>query len=478
MTPEEFRSAGYQLIDWIADYRATAAEQRVRADVKPGEVASWWPDEPPSDTIEMAELLQQLDQRVLPGLTNVQHPRNFAWFPSGASLSSVLGDLASSGLGSLGISWESSPALTEVEQVVVDWMRQHTGLSEAWVGTIHDTASTSCLVALIVARERATELSSLGGGLTAVDAAPVVYTSAQAHSSVRKGALLAGFGDDHLRLVAHDPATFAMDVDDLARCMAEDAAAGRRPAAVVATAGSTGTTAFDPIEAVVEVASHYEAWVHVDAAMAGTAMMVEENRHLWAGVEGADSLTWNPHKWMGIVPDLSLFYVRDPEFLVRVLSSNPSYLRSSDSGAVQYRDWGIPLGRRFRALKLLFQLSLDGIESTRQQVRRDMGHARWLAEQVDATPDWEVVAPVQLETVCVRHRPVGTDGQPLDGDALDRHTLAWVDAVNRSGVALLTPSVLDGRWMVRVAIGAPATEQVHVAETWTAMQEQAREARP
>ncbi len=467
MTPDEFRRAGHRLIDWIADYRASLAEGPVLAAVEPGQVSAGLPAEPPSDVAELDELLGLLDRVVVPGLTQVQHPMHFGWFPSNASLASVLGDLASSGIGSLGISWESSPALTEVEEVMCDWMRQLTGLSSAWSGTIQDTASTACLVALLTARERATDHGQARGGLPAAERQPVVYTTSQAHSSVRKAALLAGYGADNLRVVDHD-AAYAMDPVALAEAMEADAAAGRQPAAVVATVGTTGTTAMDPVAAIVDVAAGHGAWVHVDAAMAGTAMLVPECRPLWDGVEGADSVTWNPHKWMGTILDTSLYYVRDVEHLVRVMSTNPSYLRSTRDGEVtQYRDWGLPLGRRFRSLKLLFHLRLDGVESIRERVRRDLANARWLADRVEEAEGWELVAPVPLQTICVRHRP----SPDLDGEDLDRHTLAWVDDINRSGDAYLTPSILDDRWMVRVSVGVESTERSHVERLWDRMQD-------
>jgi len=467
MTPDEFRQAGHRLIDWIADYRENLADGPVLAAVGPGATAAGLPSEPPAEVTDLDHVLGLLDRVVVPGVTQVQHPMHYGWFPSNASLASVLGDLASSGIGSLGISWESSPALTEVEEVVCDWMRQLTGLSSAWSGTIQDTASTACIVALLTARERATGHGQAGGGLPAVERPPVVYTTSQAHSSVRKAALLAGYGADNLRIVAEDEA-YAMDPSALAAAMDADVADGRQPAAVVASVGTTGTTAMDPVADIVDVARVHGAWVHVDAAMAGTAMLLPECRELWAGVEGADSVTWNPHKWMGTILDTSLYYVRDVEHLVRVMSTNPSYLRSNHDGEVtQYRDWGLPLGRRFRSLKLLFHLQLDGVEAIQQRIRRDLTNARWLAEQVEAADGWEVVAPVPLQTVCVRHRPAAG----VEGEALDAHTLAWVGDINRSGDAYLTPSILDGRWMVRISVGVESTERSHVERLWERMQE-------
>jgi aromatic-L-amino-acid/L-tryptophan decarboxylase len=469
VTPEEFREAGHQLIDWIADHRTRIPNLPVAAQVRPGQVASGLPARAPEAPDSFGDVLADLERVVVPGITQTQHPAFFGWFPSNAALSSVLGDLASGGVAALGITWQSAPALTEVEQVVTDWLRELTGLSTAWTGAIHDTASTACLVAMLAARERATDYSEARGGLQGEPAPLVVYTSPHAHSSVDKAVLLAGFGRDNLRLVDVDPATYAMRPEALAAAMAADVAAGRRPAAVVAAVGTTGTTAMDPVAEIVRIAKEYDAWVHVDAAMAGSALLLPEHRHLVDGVEGADSFAWNPHKWMGTILDCALLYVRDPEHLVRVMSTNPSYLRSSVDGEVtQYKDLGIPLGRRFRALKLWFHLRLDGVEAIRARLRRDLANATWLAEQVDAEPDWRVLAPVALQTVCLRHEPRG-----LTPDEIDAHTLAWVDEINGSGAAFVTPSLLDGRWMVRVSIGAEATEHDDVAALWTRLRDTA-----
>ena len=471
MTPEEFRIAGHALIDWLADHRATAEERPVLAQVAPGDIRRSFPSTAPEQTIDHTELLARLSERVVPGLTEVQHPMHFGWFPSNASLSSVLGDIASSGLGNLGISWESSPALTEVEEVVCDWMRQYVGLSEAWRGTIHDTASTACLVAMLAARERATDLIQNRGGMQEVSAPLVVYTTSEAHSSVAKAALLAGYGWNNIRSVEIDPTTRAMLPEALRIAIDDDRAAGRVPAAVVASVGTTGTTAIDPVAAIAQVVADIgeSIWVHVDAAMAGTAMLLPECRHLWNGVEQADSISWNPHKWMGTILDCSLFYVRDVEHLERVMSTNPSYLRSTADGAVtQYRDWGVPLGRRFRSLKLWFQLELDGIASIRARIRRDLDNATWLASQIDSDDEWAVVAPVSLQTICLIHRPPG-----LVGEALDDHTLRWVRSINSSGVAYLTPAMVDGRWIARVSVGVEHTERHHLVELWELMKRSA-----
>ena len=413
----------------------------------------------------------------MPGLSHFQHPRFHGYFPANASLESVLGDMVSTGLGVIGITWQSSPALTELEEVMMEWLRVEIGLSDRWTGTIHDTASTACLVALLCARERASSFSMNHGGLQSFESPLIVYASPHSHSSVQKATVLAGFGLANLRFVDVDPITYAMDPDSLRSAVARDVESGNIPCAIVASVGTTGTTAVDPLPAITEIARAHNIWVHVDAALAGSAMLLPECRSLWHGVEHADSICWNPHKWMGTAVDCSVYLVRDPEHLIRVMSTNPSYLRSSADGEVtQLRDWGIPLGRRFRALKLWFQIRLDGLDAIRERLRRDLANARWLADTVRATQGWEVLAPVPLQTVCVRHIATDGSGLPLTGTALDAHTLAWCEAVNRSGIAYLTPSLLDDRWMVRVSIGALTTERSDVAITWAAMQDAAARA--
>ena len=472
MTPEEFRKAGHELIDWIADYRQEIPNLPVRAQVQPGDVRRALPAHAPDGMEQFSDLMADLQEIIVPGVTQVQHPMHYGWFPSNASLASVLGDIASSGMGTLGISWESCPSLTELEEVVCDWMRQLTGLSDQWRGTIHDTASTACVTAMILARERASGLSKNAAGLQGETAPLIVYSTAQAHSSIAKAVQLAGFGNDNLRYIDEDPYTRAMLPEALAAAVEKDLAAGNIPAGIVCSVGATGTTAMDPVATIAAIANKHEVWLHVDAAMAGSAMLLPECRHLWQGVEKADSMAWNPHKWMGTILDTALFYVRDVDHLERVMSTNPAYLRSDADGEVtQYRDWGIPLGRRFRALKLWFHLRLDGVDTIRARLRRDLDNAQWFKEQVEAADGWEVLAPVPLQTICIRHVPLDVQNKPLDGEALDQHTLAWVNRINASGTAFLSPSVLDDRWMVRVSIGVEDTEHEHVEQLWQLLQD-------
>jgi aromatic-L-amino-acid decarboxylase len=464
MTPDEFRAYGHRLIDMIADYRAGVAKLPVMSQVRPGALKALLPVEAPQQAENPAAIFADVEQVIMPGLSHWQHPGFFAYFPSNGLLSSVLGDYLSTGLGTLGLAWQSSPALTELEEVVTDWLRRMCGLSDQWSGVIQDTASTSTLVALLSAREKTTNHSASNGGLQAEAQPLLVYCSDQAHSSVDKAALLAGFGRANIRRVPVD-ATYAMQPEALRRMIADDLGRGLKPCAVVATTGTTATTALDPIDAIAKVAREFGLWLHVDAAMAGSAMILPECRWMWQGIEQADSLVINAHKWLGVSFDCSLYYVRDPEHLIRVMSTNPSYLQTSaDAEVKNLRDWGLPLGRRFRALKLWFLIREQGVEGLQARLRRDLDNAQFLVDEIRKAPDWQILAPVSLQTLCVRHRPSG-----VTGDALERHTQAWAEAINKSGKAYLTPAKVDGSWMVRVSIGAAPTERADVSALWQLM---------
>lgn len=470
MNVEEFRRFGHELIDWIADYRdkAQSGELPVMSRAVPGALKAALPGAAPQAAEPFDAVLRDLSTLILPACSHFQSPGFYGYFPSNSSLSAVLGDCASTGLAQLGLNWQASPALTELEEVTTDWLRQMLDLSPAWSGVIQDTASTTTLVALLCARERATDYGLARGGLQESEQPLIVYASSQSHSSVDKAALLAGFGRSNIRVIPVDE-NYAMRPEALQETIKADLARGLLPCAVVATTGSTATTSIDPLADIAKVAKAHGLWMHVDAAMAGSAMIVPECRPLWNGVEQADSIVMNPHKWLGASFDCSIYFVRDAEHLVRVMSTNPSYLRTAaDAQVKNFRDWGIPLGRRFRALKLWFLIREQGVSGLQARIRRDLANARWLAAEVDTTPNWKRVAPTPLQTVCVRHEPPG-----LTGDALDTYTLAWVRRINESGKAYLTPAMLDGRWMVRVSIGAESTERHHVEQLWNQMKAEA-----
>jgi len=468
MDAQEFRRLGYQLVDWIADYRENLERLPVMSRVQPGEIRAAFPDHPPLHGGRVAQALAALERDVLPGITHWNHPSFFAYFPSNTSYSSILGDLAASGLGAQGMSWQTSPAATEVEEVVMDWLRQMVGLSTTFTGVIHDTASTATFTALLCAREKVSDYAQNTEGLQSGEAPLVVYATDQAHSSIEKAALLAGFGRSFLRLIPTDE-NHAIRLDLLQAAIEKDIEIGLRPCALVAAIGTTGTTALDPLPALADLAEQHGMWLHVDAALAGTAMVLPECRWMWEGIERADSLVFNPHKWMGVGFDLSAYYVRDPQHLIRVMSTNPSYLRTAQDGQVSnFRDWHIQLGRRFRALKLWFYLMDVGVEGLQARIRRDLDNAQWLKDQVGAAPDWERLAPVPLQTVCLRHLKPG-----LDEAAIAAHNLEIARRINEGGKAYLTPSLLKGRQMLRVSIGAEATERRHVEALWEALKQAA-----
>ncbi|MDR6391803.1 pyridoxal phosphate-dependent decarboxylase family protein [Paraburkholderia phenoliruptrix] len=472
MNNEQFRAAAYALIDRIVTYREELASKTppVLSKKEPGEILRALPTVAPEQPENLAAVLQDLDEHVFSGVMHWQHPRFFGYFPVGGGLASVLAAIVTNGLGVIGLNWQSAPALTEIETAVMVWMRDLLGLSSAWNGVIQDSASSSAVVALICARERTTAYSAAAGGLQAESTALTVYTTAEAHSSVVKAATLAGFGHDNVRLVETD-ADFSMNTQALQAAISEDRAAGKRPCAIVATVGTTSTTAVDPIEAIAAIAVREGIWLHVDSAMAGSAMLAPEFRHYWQGLESADSLVVNAHKWMTMAPECSFYFVRDAEHLVRVMSTNPSYLRTDvDGEVINYRDWGIPLGRTFRALKVWLTLRLEGADALRQRIRRDCGNTAWLAQQVDATDAWERVAPAPFQTICLIHKPLG-----LEGEALDAHTLDWCRQINNSGFAYLTPAIVGERWIVRVSVGSELMEREDVEALWEVMRKTAED---
>ncbi|MEZ4633288.1 MAG: pyridoxal-dependent decarboxylase [Deinococcales bacterium] len=463
ITPEVFRHYGYALIDFIADYRSQIAPN-VRSNAIPGSLLKQLPDKAPENPESFDALLNDLNQLIMPHMTHWQHKDHYAYFPANSLLASVLADIVSSGLGVIGLNWQSAPPLTELELKMLDWMRQAFGLSETWQGVIQDTASTSTLVALLSAREKTTNHAQQHEGLRALPP-QTVYSSQESHSSVHKAALLAGFGHDYVRSLGTN-ADLSLDVEALETTIQADIAQGYQPSAIVATLGTTTSTAFDDLKAIGAIAKRYGIWLHVDAAMAGAAMILPECQELWQGIELADSLVINAHKWFGVGFDCSLYYVKDSQHLIQVMSTSPSYLKTSaDGAALNYRDWGIPLGRRFRALKLWFVLRLEGLEGIRARLRRDMLNARWLAKEISQEAHWQILAPVRLQTLCIRHEP-----PQIPTEKLDAYTLNWCERLNASGKAHLTPAKLKDSWMVRISIGAEMTTRADLAALWEHLQ--------
>ncbi len=461
MTPDEFRRRGREVVDRIARYMEEVESYPVLSQVEPGEIRSRLPDEPPESGEPFEDVLRDVDEILLPGVTHWQSPSFFAFFPSNNSGPSILGELLSAGLGVQGMLWATSPACTELETHVLDWLVGMLDLPEAFLssgaggGVIQDTASSATLCALLAARERKKAAGS------EERRPPVVYTSSQAHSSIEKAVRIAGL--EHLRLVDVDP-SYAMRADELEMRLAADLAAGLEPCFVAATVGTTSSNAIDPVARIGEICRRYGLWLHVDAAMSGTAALCPEYRHLHDGVELADSYCFNPHKWMFTNFDCDCFWVADRGPLIRALSVLPEYLRNraTESGAViDYRDWHVPLGRRFRALKLWFVIRHYGVEGLRFHVRRHVALAHDFAAWVEADPDYELMAPAPLNLVCFRHR---------GGDEVNR---AILERLNASGKLYLTHTRLDDRLVLRMSIGQASTEARHVAAAWDRIREAA-----
>lgn len=461
---EELRAAGHRAVDWIVDYLEGIEARRVLPDVRPGELRSRLPEHPPDHGEPTGRWLDDFERLIVPGMTHWQHPGWMAYFPSNTSAPSLLGEMLAAGMGAQCMSWQTSPAATELEQVVMDWLRQLLGLPPDFTGVLQDTASSSTLVALLAARERATGFGFASDGARAPGADRlVVYASEEAHSSVEKGVRLAGYGQSALRRLPTDDA-LALRVDALEQAMARDVAAGLAPACVVATAGTTSTSAFDPLEAVAEACRRHGAWLHVDGAYGGVAGLLPEKRALLAGLEHADSFVVNPHKWLLTHFDCSAFFVRDPAHLVRVFSTSPEYLKTAvDDQVVNFRDWGIPLGRRFRALKLWFVLRAYGAEGLRAFLRNHVALAADLAARLDAHPDFERLAPAPLGLVCFRYRPAGA---AADDPRLDGWNARLLEAVNASGRVFVTSTRVGGRLALRASIGQRTTAARHVDDLW------------
>jgi aromatic-L-amino-acid decarboxylase len=474
MGPDEFRRHAHQVADWMADYFEKVPNLPITPTMEPGEVSRRLPSAPPESGEPFERLFTDFQDIVMPGMTLWNHPGWFAYFPGNNSPPSVLAEMLTATMGAQCMSWATSPAATELEQVVMDWMRQMIGLPNRFVGVIQDTASTATLVALLSARERATGFRSGAEGLAALGERLTVYTSAEAHSSVEKGVKLAGYGVDSLRRIPVD-SSYAMEPARLADAIAADRAAGCRPTCVVATIGTTSSTAVDPLPPIAEICRREGVWLHVDAAYAGTAAIVPELQHHFRGMEAADSIVINPHKWMLVNFDCSAYFVRDREALLRTFQLTPEYLRTAhDTEVVNFRDWGIQLGRRFRALKVWFVIRSYGVEGLRRLVRSHVELAQELARKISRTPDFELMAPVPFGLVCFRYRPAGLAADEPLVDRLNQELLQRVNATRR---VHLTHTRLGGRYVIRMAIGQRQTERSHVEEAWELFQTLAREVR-
>lgn len=468
MTPEEFRRHGRAVVDWIADYYRTVESLPVLSRAQPGEIRASLPAEPPPKGEAFETILEDVDKLIVPGITHWQSPNFFAFFPANASGPAILGELLSAGLGVQGMLWATSPACTELETHVLDWLVDMLGLPAKFKsdgsggGVIQDTASSASLCALLAARERITEYGTNQDGC---DGRLVAYASTQAHSSIEKAVKIAGLGSRNLRLIEVDD-RFALRPDALASRITQDRQAGLVPCFVCATVGTTSSNAMDPLPAIGRICRQENLWLHVDAAMAGTAALCPEFRHMHDGIEFADSYCFNPHKWMFTNFDCDCFYVADRAVLIKTLSVLPEYLRNkaTESGAViDYRDWQIPLGRRFRSLKLWFVIRHYGVEGLRHHVRRHVELAQQFARWVDESERFELAVAPPLNLVCFRH---------VGGDRINERLL---ERLNRSGDLYLTHTKLHDRYTLRFCVGQTHTEARHVEQAWQRIRQTAAE---
>lgn len=474
MDAEAFRRYGHQAVDWIADYMAHVDDYPVLSQVLPGEIKARLPGAPPKGPEPMARILADLDTVVVPGITHWNHPAFFAYFGITGSGPGILGELLSAALNVNAMLWKTSPAATELEEVVLDWLRQMLGLPPLFQGVIMDTASVSSLVAIAAARERVPGLRARQEGLSGRPDAPRLrlYTSEQAHSSVEKGAIALGIGQQGVRKIPVDDA-FRMSPQALARAIEEDRAEGWQPFCVAATVGTTSTTSIDPVPEIAEICRQHDLWLHVDGAYGGMAAIVPEFRHVLTGCEEADSLVVNPHKWLFTPIDCSAFYVRQPEILQQAFSLVPEYLRTNEEAVTNYMDWGVQLGRRFRALKLWMVIRYFGHRGLAARLGEHIRLGQQLAQWIDEHPDLERMAPTPFSTVCFRARPrhLAEDDSPATRTYLDDLNVALLEAVNATGRAYLSHTRLRDCYTLRMAIGNLRTTEAHVRRAWTLIQE-------
>ena len=464
-----FRRHAHELVDWIADYLADVSKYPAKAQVKPGDIAATLPAAAPETGESMDRILEDFRRDILPGMTHWQHPSFFAYFPANNSYESILGELLSAALGAQGMIWETSPAVTELETRVMQWLAALLGLGDGWSGVIQDSASSATLCALLTARERATDFQVNEAGMQAEAAPLTVYASVETHSSIEKGAKIAGYGRANLRQITSD-AHYAMRPDLLRQAIEADIAAGLTPAIVVATLGTTGAGGFDDLAAVGAIAREFGLWLHVDAAWAGSACVLPEQRWMLRGLEHADSFVFNPHKWLFTNFDCTAYFVRDADALVRTLTIMRDYLAHRQRGqAIDYRDWQVPLGRRFRALKLWFVLRSFGAEGLRQKVGQHIEWAQKLATQIEAADDFVLEGPNRLALIGLRYARPG-----LDVAAQDDLNRRLAERLNDDGRLYLTPGSFKGRAGLRLSIGQTNTTEEDVQRAWSLIQDMAR----
>lgn len=468
VSPPEFRKIAHEFVDWMADYLEQVEQYPVKSPVTPGAILRQLPEHPPSAGEPMETLFADFQRIIMPGITHWQSPNFFAYFNANSSYPSLLAEMLTATLGTQCMIWETSPAAAELEERVMDWLGQMLGLPAGFVGVIHDTASTATLCALLTAREVATQFAVNREGLTGGEKLRV-YCSEETHSSIEKAGKIMGIGKENVVKIATDP-SLAMDAARLRAAIAQDGEDGFIPMAVVATLGTTSTTAVDPLPEIADVCGTHKLWLHVDAAHAGTALLLPEFRWMIEGISGVDSFVFNPHKWMFTNFDCTAYFVKNVELLVRTFEILPEYLKTNPLGDVKnYRDWGIPLGRRFRALKLWFVIRSFGVRGLQEKVRSHISWAQALSKEIIAHDAFELMAPAPFNLVCFRYRPAG------DENTLDDLNQRLLTNLNKSGKVYLTHTRIRGCYALRMCIGQTSTTPEHVKKAWNFIQATAAE---
>jgi aromatic-L-amino-acid decarboxylase len=465
MDTDRFRKYGHEIVEWIARYYETIEKYPVKSRLAPGDVKAALPPLPPTGSESFDLFLKDFDEIIMPGITHWQSPSFFAYFPANTSPPSVLAEMLTAALGAQCMIWETSPAAAELEERMMEWLREMTGLPPEFEGVIQDSASSATLAALITAREKVTAYRSNREGMQSAGRLRI-YASAQAHSSVEKGAGVAGFGRDNLVRIPV-LGDYSIDADALREAVEKDISEGYIPCCVVATMGTTGTTAVDPLRAVGEICREKNIWLHVDAALGGTALLLPEMRWMADGIEYVDSLVFNPHKWMFTNFDCSVYFVRDAAALIRSFEILPEYLKTRTRGKVNdYRDWGIPLGRRFRALKLWAVIRSYGVEGLQSMIREHLRLAKTLSQQIEAEENFVLMAPVPLNTVCFRYSPPGMSDEETNRlNEKINHTL------NDTGSIYLTHTSVDGMYVLRMVTAQTGVTEGHVQKAWEMIKE-------
>jgi aromatic-L-amino-acid decarboxylase len=469
---EEFRKEAHRLVDWMTDYLRDIRSYPVKSQVKPKEIINQLPEKPPEDGEPFELIMADLDKVIMPGITHWQHPSFFAYFPANSSPPSVLAEMLTATIAAQCMNWETSPAAAELEERMMGWLQHMLGLPPEFTGVIQDTASSATLCSILTARERLSEFKVNKKGL--FDSSQMaVYCSKETHSSIEKDVKIAGLGSDCLRKIDVDE-NFAMIPEALEEGIRSDKNNGIQPLCVIATLGTTGSTAIDPIKRIGQICKEHDIWLHVDAAYVGTALLLPEMRWMSEGVELADTFVFNPHKWMFTNFDCSAYFVKDLSLLVRTFEILPEYLKSAETAKVNnYRDWGIPLGRRFRALKLWFVIRTYGVSGLRGMIRNHLKWAQDLVQEIENHPDFELLAPVPLNLICFRYHPKGVDDS-TKLDILNEHLLG---ELNRSGEMYLTHTKLDGKYTLRFVASQTQVKKDDIARAWELIKSTAKRLR-